>query len=352
MWRQEYRAAGAQVRRRFCRLSLAVALAAPVSGVALLAGAPFDGARAADARRVAIGENRVGAVRVTQGKSETLRTSRGFVDLVVGDPEIADVMPLDGRDALRPRQEDRHDQRLRLRRRPSSSSASSRSRSATTRRALPPTSPHDAGAARVGSANGRTVLSGEMPDARRGRQGRRPRQAIRPRGAQPPQGARTAAGDARGALRRGVAQRRQGSRRQLGGGRQEFLGRDRHGRGRWRPAHSLRRPDRPRPVRRRPGRRPRAGARGSRPRAPSRRAEPDRHVGREGELPGRRRVSRSRSPARSGPHHRRLQEVRRRPHVHADRSGERRHQSAASSRRSASSTSPTRSARRASRCRR
>jgi pilus assembly protein CpaC len=33
-------------------------------------------------------------VRVTLGRSHTLETSRGFVDLVVGDPEIADVMPL------------------------------------------------------------------------------------------------------------------------------------------------------------------------------------------------------------------------------------------------------------------
>jgi pilus assembly protein CpaC len=75
-------------------MSLAVALAAPLSGMALLAGLPLGAAQAADARLVALGENRVGAVRVALGKSETLRTSRGFVDLVVGDPEIADVMPL------------------------------------------------------------------------------------------------------------------------------------------------------------------------------------------------------------------------------------------------------------------
>jgi pilus assembly protein CpaC len=43
---------------------------------------------------VEIGHGQVGAVRVTLGKSHTLETTRGFVDLVVGDPEIADVMPL------------------------------------------------------------------------------------------------------------------------------------------------------------------------------------------------------------------------------------------------------------------
>src|SRR5215213_7141615 len=91
---QEHHVAGWRRRHRFSRMSLAVALAAPLSGVALLAGSTLGVAQAADARLVALGENRVGAVRVALGKSETLRTSRGFVDLVVGDPEIADVMPL------------------------------------------------------------------------------------------------------------------------------------------------------------------------------------------------------------------------------------------------------------------
>jgi pilus assembly protein CpaC len=43
---------------------------------------------------VEIGEGRVGFVRATVGKSHTLQTNRGFVDLVVGDIEVADVMPL------------------------------------------------------------------------------------------------------------------------------------------------------------------------------------------------------------------------------------------------------------------
>jgi pilus assembly protein CpaC len=43
---------------------------------------------------VEIGNGRAGAVRVTHGRSHTVETSRSFVDLVVGDPEIADVMPL------------------------------------------------------------------------------------------------------------------------------------------------------------------------------------------------------------------------------------------------------------------
>jgi pilus assembly protein CpaC len=77
-------------RKRFGRAALAVALAAPLLGIALLAAAPAF----AQTRLVEIGENKVGAVRVTSGKSQTLQTNRGFVDLVVGEPEIADVMPL------------------------------------------------------------------------------------------------------------------------------------------------------------------------------------------------------------------------------------------------------------------
>jgi hypothetical protein len=79
-----YRATGLRARHRLSRLSLALAVAAPLAGTALLAGTSGP-ALAADARLVAIGDNRVGAVRIVMGKSETLRTSRGFVDLVVGD---------------------------------------------------------------------------------------------------------------------------------------------------------------------------------------------------------------------------------------------------------------------------
>jgi pilus assembly protein CpaC len=91
MWGQDTSAPFAPIgRKRFGRVALAVAIAAPLLGLALLAAAPA----LAQTRLVEIGENKVGAVRVTAGKSQTLQTSHGFVDLVVGEPEIADVMPL------------------------------------------------------------------------------------------------------------------------------------------------------------------------------------------------------------------------------------------------------------------
>jgi len=75
-----------QARRRLGGAALMMALAAPL--LALIA-------MPAQAQTlVEIGAGRVGAVRVTQGKSQTLQTSRAFVDVVVGDPDTADVMPL------------------------------------------------------------------------------------------------------------------------------------------------------------------------------------------------------------------------------------------------------------------
>ena len=156
---------GRRSPRRFNRLSLALALAAPLAGIALLAGAPLSPAGAADARTVAIGENRVGTVRVALGKSETLRTSRGFVDLVVGDPETADVMPLT-------------DETLYvLGKKIGTTNVSIYDASKqivgvievevayNTPRIASDLAVRGAGAARVESANGRTVLTGEMPDA-------------------------------------------------------------------------------------------------------------------------------------------------------------------------------------------
>ena len=163
MRRQEFQVATGQAGRRFSRLAQAIAIAAPLAGLALLAGTPFSSARAADARLVAIGENRVGAVRVVQGKSETLRTSRGFVDLVVGDPEIADVMPLT-------------DETLYvLGKKIGTTNISvydaSKQLVGVIEIEVAYNAPRVAadvagkGAARVGTANGRTVLSGEVPDA-------------------------------------------------------------------------------------------------------------------------------------------------------------------------------------------
>ena len=79
--------------RALHRWALILALASPIAGILLLATAALAPAKA-QVQVVDIGSGRVGAVRVTLGRSHTLETSRGFVDLVVGDPEIADVMPL------------------------------------------------------------------------------------------------------------------------------------------------------------------------------------------------------------------------------------------------------------------
>ncbi|HEY8567036.1 MAG TPA: type II and III secretion system protein family protein [Beijerinckiaceae bacterium] len=96
MWGQtehRFRCAG----RRGGRSSLALAVGAPLAGITLLLAAGALSPARAQTRLVEIGENKVGGVRVVQGKSQTLQTTRGFVDLVVGDPEIADVMPLTDR---------------------------------------------------------------------------------------------------------------------------------------------------------------------------------------------------------------------------------------------------------------
>ena len=62
-----------------------VALVAPLIGLAILAAAAFTPAWSQQV--IDIGDGRVGAIRVTLGRSHTLQTSRSFVDLVVGDPE-------------------------------------------------------------------------------------------------------------------------------------------------------------------------------------------------------------------------------------------------------------------------
>ncbi|HEV2559514.1 MAG TPA: type II and III secretion system protein family protein [Microvirga sp.] len=80
---------------RLHRWARALALGAPLAGLAILGGAALAPVKAQE--MVEIGDGRVGAVRATIGRSHTLQTSRGFVDLVVGDPEIADVMPLTDR---------------------------------------------------------------------------------------------------------------------------------------------------------------------------------------------------------------------------------------------------------------
>ena len=87
---------GARAPRRFHNGALALAVAALILGSTMLLAAALSPA-AAQTRLVEIGENKVGAVRIAQGKSQTLQTTLSFVDLVIGDPEIADVMPLTDR---------------------------------------------------------------------------------------------------------------------------------------------------------------------------------------------------------------------------------------------------------------
>lgn len=65
-------------------------------GAVLVGGiAETGGTARADERVLRVGTaGKVEQLRVTRGKSETMRTEGAFADLVVGDPEIADVVPL------------------------------------------------------------------------------------------------------------------------------------------------------------------------------------------------------------------------------------------------------------------
>ncbi|HHS89164.1 MAG TPA: type II and III secretion system protein family protein [Rhodobacteraceae bacterium] len=65
-----------------------------VSGLLSITASP---AEAGNAIMRLAGERKVDALRVTVGNSKTVETDLSFVDLVVGDPEIADVMPLTDR---------------------------------------------------------------------------------------------------------------------------------------------------------------------------------------------------------------------------------------------------------------
>lgn len=81
---------------RLHRWAMIVALASPIVGLIILGGGALAPAKA-QVEIVEIGDGRVGAVRATLGRSQTLQTNHSFVDLVVGDPEVADVMPLTDR---------------------------------------------------------------------------------------------------------------------------------------------------------------------------------------------------------------------------------------------------------------
>ena len=75
---------------------LLVTLAAALIGAAALL--PLGGGDARAERLVQIGQaKRTAIVRVIIGKTEDVRTDTSFVDIVVGDPEVADVNPLTDR---------------------------------------------------------------------------------------------------------------------------------------------------------------------------------------------------------------------------------------------------------------
>jgi pilus assembly protein CpaC len=86
-WRRPDRSGRAGGWLRDLAISLAVALAAAMLGFAV-------DAHAAE-RVVQIGGNhRTAMVTVTIGKSQDVRTGNSFVDVTVGDPDVADVNPL------------------------------------------------------------------------------------------------------------------------------------------------------------------------------------------------------------------------------------------------------------------
>ena len=151
--------------RRLARRARILAVAAPLAGIVLVAAGALAPVRA-QVEMVEIGEGRVGAVRATVGKSHTLQTNRGFVDLVVGDIEVADVMPLTDRTLYV------------LGKKVGTTNVSVYDGSKqlvgiidvevgynTARIAADMDRISPGSAARVSSANGRTVLSGEMADA-------------------------------------------------------------------------------------------------------------------------------------------------------------------------------------------
>ncbi|MGN6570273.1 MAG: pilus assembly protein N-terminal domain-containing protein, partial [Pseudolabrys sp.] len=85
-WRRKERAAAGGLLRDIA-IALAVTLALALAGM--------FGAAHAQERIVQIsGAHRTAMVTVAIGKSQDVRTDRSFVDVTVGDPEVADVNPL------------------------------------------------------------------------------------------------------------------------------------------------------------------------------------------------------------------------------------------------------------------
>ncbi len=87
-WRRTDRSAERHGWLRDLAISLLIALAASLLVIA-------GDARAAEPRTIQIGgDHRTAMVMVTIGKSRDVRTDGSFVNITVGDPEVADVNPL------------------------------------------------------------------------------------------------------------------------------------------------------------------------------------------------------------------------------------------------------------------
>lgn len=81
-------------RRAWRRAGISAALITAIAIAATATLGPIGFARAADSLVVLGSGNRAESIVVATGKSQNIRTDSNFVDVVVGDPEIADVMPL------------------------------------------------------------------------------------------------------------------------------------------------------------------------------------------------------------------------------------------------------------------
>jgi len=82
--------------RNFRRVLVSL-LATAIAGASPLAAVSAGSAQAQMQRVKFHPGHKTSQVRVPVGKSENIRTNTSFLDIVVGDPEVADVMPLTDR---------------------------------------------------------------------------------------------------------------------------------------------------------------------------------------------------------------------------------------------------------------
>jgi pilus assembly protein CpaC len=83
---------------RMCALLPSLLIAGALVGVALFASTAPAGAQSKSPRVVQLGLGKTSpAVKVPFGKSDVIRTDAAFTEIVVADPEIADVLPLTDR---------------------------------------------------------------------------------------------------------------------------------------------------------------------------------------------------------------------------------------------------------------